>query len=80
MLWGWVGEPLTEPEIAGLARLADALDGDLREQLRGLVSDEEVATASRRLARLRGITEIWIRCNSICSNANRSTSTTASGV
>ncbi len=52
VLWGWVGEPLTEPEIAALARLAEALDGDLREQLRGLVSDEELATASLRLARL----------------------------
>ena len=35
VLWGWLGEPLTEPEIAGVARLAEALDGDLREELAG---------------------------------------------
>lgn len=54
VLWGWAGEPLTEPEVEGLAGLAEALDGDLREELCGLVSDEEVATASRRLDRLLG--------------------------
>lgn len=52
VLWGWVGEPLTDPEVEGLTRLAEAFDGDLGERLRDLVSRPEVAMAAQRLSRL----------------------------
>ena len=52
VLWGWVGEPLTDEETAGLQRLTAALDGDLRSTLAGLLAEDEVASAARRLSRL----------------------------
>ncbi len=52
VLWGWVGEPITEEEGAGLQRLAAALDGDLGHTLAGLLAEDEVATTARRISRL----------------------------
>jgi uncharacterized repeat protein (TIGR03843 family) len=52
VLWGFVGETLTEEEVAGLRRLASALDGELGYTLAGLLHADEVATTGRRLARL----------------------------
>lgn len=52
VLWGWVGEPLTDEEIAGLRRLDAALAGDLGNELVGRVAEEEVATTVRRISRL----------------------------
>jgi uncharacterized repeat protein (TIGR03843 family) len=52
VLWGWVGEPLTEDEAAGLRRLSAALDGDLGRTLADLLAVDEVATTTRRLSRL----------------------------
>ena len=52
VLWGWVGEPITDEERAGLQRLAAALEGDLGRTLSGLLAEEEVATTARRISRL----------------------------
>jgi uncharacterized repeat protein (TIGR03843 family) len=52
VLWGFVGEPLTDDEAAGLRRLDSALAGDLGRRLAGLVSEDEVATTARRISRL----------------------------
>lgn len=48
VLWGWLGEPLTEGEITGLQRLLDALEGEALLRLRGLVSTQEVTAAVAR--------------------------------
>jgi uncharacterized repeat protein (TIGR03843 family) len=52
VLWGWVGEALTEEEVAGLQRLEAALAGDLGRTLGDLLAPDELATTARRLSRL----------------------------
>jgi len=52
VLWGFVAEPITDDEAAGLRRLGAALQGDLGATLADLLADDEVATTSRRLSRL----------------------------
>jgi uncharacterized repeat protein (TIGR03843 family) len=52
VLWGWRGEPFAEDEAAVLARVREALDGDLGEELRGLLQPVEVAATIRRTDRL----------------------------
>lgn len=52
VLWGWAGRPLTDAETEGLARLAEALDSDLGEELGFLLTAPEIATTRNRLARL----------------------------
>ena len=52
VLWGFVGEPLTDDEAEGLRRLATALDAELGTTLAGLLTDDEVAVTARRLGRL----------------------------
>lgn len=52
VLWGFVGEPITDDEAAGLRRLGTALIGDLGTLLTGMLTEEEVALTQRRLARL----------------------------
>ncbi len=52
VLWGFVGEQLTDDETAGLGRLAAALDGELGRQLADLVTEDEIATTARRVSRL----------------------------
>ena len=48
VLWGWRGEPLVADELAGVARIRDALDGALGPTLRSLLSRAEVrATVAR---------------------------------
>jgi uncharacterized repeat protein (TIGR03843 family) len=54
VLWGWRGEPVTEEELAVLARVREDLDGDLGEELRGLLQRVEVAATIRRTDRLLG--------------------------
>jgi uncharacterized repeat protein (TIGR03843 family) len=49
VLWGWRGQRLTPDEMAGLARLADALRGDLARDLAGLLSRGEIAATRRRV-------------------------------
>jgi uncharacterized repeat protein (TIGR03843 family) len=52
VLWGWVGEALTDEEVAGLRRLEAALAGDLGRTLGDLLAPDELATTVRRLSRL----------------------------
>ncbi|HEY3163069.1 MAG TPA: SCO1664 family protein [Candidatus Limnocylindrales bacterium] len=49
VLWGWRGRPLLNEELAGLARLAVALRGDLARDLAGLLSRGEIAATRRRV-------------------------------
>jgi uncharacterized repeat protein (TIGR03843 family) len=52
VLWGWRGEPFDDDELAGLGRLAEALDGELGRDLAGLLSRREIAATRRRVANL----------------------------
>ena len=52
VLWGWRGRPFAADERAGLARLADALRGDLARDLASLLSRSEIAATRRRVDRL----------------------------
>src|SRR3954471_12891797 len=49
VLWGWRGERFSAEEAAGLARLGDALRGDLARDLAGLLSRREIAATRRRV-------------------------------
>ena len=49
VLWGWRGRPFAADELDGLARLADALRGDLARDLAGLLSRGEIAATRRRV-------------------------------
>jgi hypothetical protein len=52
LLWGWRGQSLAPDELDGLARLRDALRGDLARDLAGLLSRGEIAATRRRVDRL----------------------------
>ncbi|PKH41476.1 conserved hypothetical protein [Nocardioides alpinus] len=52
VLWGFVGDPLTDEETTGLRRLGVAFEGELGRTLCDLVTEEEVATTARRISRL----------------------------
>ena len=52
VLWGFVGEAVTDDEAAGLTRLSDALDGELGERLGRLLTTDELAVTRRRVRRL----------------------------
>jgi uncharacterized repeat protein (TIGR03843 family) len=52
VLWGWMGTPLEADEIAGLERVAAALDGDLGPALRELLAGPEVSATRRRVRAL----------------------------
>jgi uncharacterized repeat protein (TIGR03843 family) len=52
VLWGFVGEPITDAEGEALRRLASALYGDLGATLGSLLSEEEVEVTRTRLTRL----------------------------
>jgi hypothetical protein len=52
VLWGWRGEPFDDEELAGLGRLAEALDGELGRNLGGLLARREIAATRRRVAAL----------------------------
>lgn len=52
VLWGWRGEPIAEDELEVLGRLREELDGELGEELRGLLQPVEVAATVRRTDRL----------------------------
>jgi hypothetical protein len=49
VLWGWRGRPFLADELEGLARLAEALRGDLARDLAGLLSRGEIAATRRRV-------------------------------
>jgi uncharacterized repeat protein (TIGR03843 family) len=52
VLWGWLGERLTDEEAAGLHRLREALGGELGDLLSGHLTDLEVDVLARRCDRL----------------------------
>jgi len=52
VLWGWRGQSLAPDELDGLARLAEALRGDLARDLAGLLSRGEIAATRRRVEAL----------------------------
>ncbi|MFJ5105903.1 MULTISPECIES: SCO1664 family protein [unclassified Glutamicibacter] len=53
VLWGWVGQPLDEEELAGLRTVSEALDAELGQELSKLLADEEIAALAERCATLR---------------------------
>ncbi len=52
VLWGWVGEPLTPEELAGVESVLTQLGGSLGASLSALVSDLELAAFAGRCDRL----------------------------
>jgi uncharacterized repeat protein (TIGR03843 family) len=55
VLWGWAGQAFDEAEVAGVERVAAALDEDLGEQLEQLLTVEEVRNTERRVRRLLSV-------------------------
>lgn len=54
VLWGWTRQRLDARELAGLDRLAAALDSELGEQLAAHLAAEEIAALAERCTVLRG--------------------------
>ena len=52
VLWGWMGTPFSEDEVAGLERVRAALAGPLGVELGALVTAAEVTATRRRVASL----------------------------
>lgn len=52
ILWGWMGQPLTDEEVAGVEAVLAGLDADLGAELADLVAAEEVAALRERCERL----------------------------
>lgn len=52
VLWGWVGQDLTDDEAAGVRRVRDGVDGALGEQLAALLAGPEVDALVARCERL----------------------------
>ncbi len=53
VLWGWIGESLTDEELAGVDRVRDALAGDLAAALTEHVTTAEVEALAARCDRLQ---------------------------
>ncbi|MBG6216056.1 putative repeat protein (TIGR03843 family) [Arthrobacter sp. CAN_A6] len=53
VLWGWLGDPLTAEELAGIDRVSEGLHGELGRDLADLLTAEEIASLAARCARLR---------------------------
>jgi len=51
VLWGWAGSPLEEAVVADLERLADALRGDLGNELALLLTRRELTKTAQRVTR-----------------------------
>ena len=52
VLWGWLGEELSEEERDGVARVLDGLDGELGRGLAELLSAEETEALAERCTQL----------------------------
>ncbi|HET9436151.1 MAG TPA: SCO1664 family protein [Candidatus Limnocylindrales bacterium] len=52
VLWGWMGTPFDDDEVAGLERVRVALRGSLAAGLRELLDPAEVTATKRRVASL----------------------------
>ena len=57
VLWGWIGEDLSPDELAGIARVRAALDGDLSNLLAPLLTDSEIAALAERCDRLQSVAQ-----------------------
>ena len=53
ILWGWLGDALTEEELAGVDRVSEELGGELGSRLAELISADEIAALAARCAALR---------------------------
>lgn len=53
VLWGWLGEPLTADELAGLDRVLEDLYGPLGDELAGLLTIAETDALAARIEALR---------------------------
>lgn len=53
VLWGWLGDTLTDEECDGVDRVIEGLHGELGRNLANLLSAEEIASLAKRCARLR---------------------------
>ncbi|WP_010541767.1 SCO1664 family protein [Dietzia alimentaria] len=51
VLWGWAGQPLPEPDLAGLHKVLDGLaaHGSLRDTLSDLLTSAEIEALERRV-------------------------------
>ncbi|GAA2848658.1 SCO1664 family protein [Paenarthrobacter ilicis] len=52
VLWGWVGDPLTNEELDGVRRVSAALDGQLGRDLEELITPAETGALADRCAAL----------------------------
>ncbi|GAA3540590.1 SCO1664 family protein [Aeromicrobium flavum] len=52
VLWGWLGQGLTDDEVAGVRRVRDGLDGELGQALDALLDEPELTALARRCDRL----------------------------
>lgn len=52
VLWGWIGDELSDEEVAGVARVRAELDGSLGEALGELLSEGELGAFAARCDRL----------------------------
>jgi len=55
VLWGWLDEPLTAAETAGLQTVLDCVRGDLGSALAAHLTDLEIDMVARRCQRLLGV-------------------------
>lgn len=55
VLWGWLGEPLTDAELAAVTALRTDLDGELGDRFDDLLSVAEVAALARRCETLLSV-------------------------
>ncbi|BCW63022.1 SCO1664 family protein [Arthrobacter sp. StoSoilB22] len=53
VLWGWLGDALTDEELEGIDRVTEGLQGGLGRDLADLLSAEEIASLTTRCERLR---------------------------
>jgi uncharacterized repeat protein (TIGR03843 family) len=52
ILWGWLGQPVAEEDLAAVEELHDDLRGRLGVELRALLTEREVTSFERRCARM----------------------------
>ncbi|WP_425860265.1 SCO1664 family protein [Arthrobacter sp. TWP1-1] len=53
VLWGWLGDALSEEELDGIDRVSEGLHGELGQNLADLLSTDEIDSLAARCARLR---------------------------
>lgn len=53
VLWGWIGDELTDDELGGVESVSDGLDGALGRDLAELISAHEVASLAARCSAVR---------------------------